>query len=112
MVSAIACLGTTVAIPAATMQAVTDPAARPTQLIAVGAPAVHTSIVANQLATTSTTTIGVSAHSLPTSTAQRAIGRDHRYAPVRSSMSPPIDDATSIADSSARISRHSTNRSL
>src|SRR5262245_7354942 len=112
MVSAIACFGTTVAIPAAIAQAAAAPAARPMQLIAVGAAAIHISTVANQLATTSTITIGVSAHSLPTITAQRAIGRDHRYVPVRSSMSSPIDDATSIADSSATISRHSTNMSL
>src|SRR5690348_6829683 len=99
MVSAIAWRGTRVEIPADTRQVATLPAASATQLTAVGPAGLQIASAAYQPATTSAATIGVSASSLPASTAQRAIGRDHRYVPVRASISSPIDDATNIATS-------------
>ncbi len=52
----------------------------------------------------STIEIGASASSLPTTTAQRGIGRDHRYVIVRSSISSPIADAMNIGGSTASTS--------
>src|SRR5512147_2024623 len=91
------CFGTTVAIPAAISDAATQPAASATQLTADGAAPVQIMIPAYQPPTSSAITIGTRAHSLPASTAQRGIGRDHRYVLVRSSISSPIDAPTNIA---------------
>src|SRR5512147_922217 len=91
------CFGTIVAIPAATSEAATQPAASAAQLATGGAAPVQIRVPAYQPPTTSAITIGVKAHSLPASTAQRAIGRDHRYVLVRSSISSPIDAPTNIA---------------
>src|SRR6185436_12311203 len=111
MVSDIPCLGTTVAIPAAISDAATHPTASARQLLTSGALACSVLSPAYQPPTISAITSGVSAHSLPTSTAQRAIGRDHRYVLVRSSISSPIDALMNIAGTIASSRVDTLNRS-
>src|SRR5512144_851677 len=105
-----ACFGTIVAMPAATSDVAPAPAASARQLASDGAAVVAIWIATYQLPTISAITIGVSAHSLPASTAHRAIGRDHRYVLVRSSSSSPIAAPTNIAGSSARSGLEDWNR--
>src|SRR6185436_11029334 len=111
MVSDMPCLGSTVAIPAAISEAATHPTASATQLATSGALACSVLSPTYQPPTTSAITIGTSATSLPTSTAQRAIGRDHRFVLVRSSISSPIDELMNIAGTIASSSVDTLNRS-
>src|SRR5262245_55149063 len=110
MVSDMPCLGSTVAIPAAISDAATHPAASAAQLLTTGALVCPMRSPAYQLTTTSAITSGTSAISLPASTAQRAIGRDHRYVLVRSSISSPIDALTNIAGTIASRKVDAVNR--
>src|SRR5882724_5425542 len=91
------CFGTTVAMPAATSEVATHPAASAMQLARDGAASAQMMTPAYQPPTISMITIGIRAQSLPASTAPRAIGRDHRYVLVRSSISSPIEAPTNIA---------------
>src|SRR5262245_20273203 len=111
MVSTMPCLGSTVAIPAAISDAATQPAASAAQLATSGALVCSVLSPTYQPPTTSAITIGTSAISLPASTAQRAIGRDHRYVLVRSSISSPIDALTNIAGTIASSTVDTWNRS-
>src|SRR5262245_9090057 len=111
MVSDMPCLDSTVTIPAAISDAATQPTASATQLLASGALACSVRSPTYQPPTTSAITSGTSATSLPASTAQRAIGRDHRYVLVRSSISSPIDALMNIADTIASSSVDTLNKS-
>src|SRR5580704_11832529 len=96
MAKIMACRGKTDAIPATTAQVASALAATAT----TGAAARNAGSPANPATTalpaTNAAHIGASARSLPATMVQRGTGRDHRYAPVRSSISSPIDGATNI----------------
>src|SRR5881296_2357264 len=101
IVSAMPCLGASVAMPAAIIETAIAAAAMP-MIVQPGASAsVATWIASSQPTSVATTAIGASATSLPAITCQRGRGRDHRYVIVLSSISSPIDDDTNSAGTTA-----------
>src|SRR6185503_12250353 len=97
IVSAMPCLGASVAMPAATTEIARAAAAMPTSVHLGATASVPTFIAASQPSSEMIMATGASATSLPAVTCQRGSGRDHKYVIVRSSISSPIDDATNIA---------------